>query len=136
MTYEFNETIGIGICLCSRVGGEWEFTDFVCDTGSFELFFILTDPCDFGVGVDDRGDGIVVDVSVTCLDVFNSGDTCLSVTSNDTLLTSRRTLLLGLVGEHGTKSDISNSSDTFGRSVELVVNDDSSTLVHLDSDSS
>ena len=46
MTYEFNETIGIGICLCSRVGGEWEFTDFVCDTGSFELFFILTDPCD------------------------------------------------------------------------------------------
>jgi hypothetical protein len=74
-TYEFDETIGIGICLCSRVGSEWEFTNLVCDTGSFELFFILSDPCDFGMGVDDRWDSIVVDMAVTCLYEFNSGDT-------------------------------------------------------------
>lgn len=44
------------------------------------------------------------------------------------------TLLLGLVGKHGTESDITDSSDTLGRSVELVINNDSSSLVLLDTD--
>ena len=79
MAYEFNETIGIGICLCSRVGGEWEFTNLVSNTSSLEFLLVLSDPCDLGVSVDYRGDSIIVDVSVTGLDEFNSGDSYLSV---------------------------------------------------------
>ena len=79
MTYEFNETIGIGICLCSRVGGEWEFTNLVSNTSSLEFFLVLSDPCYLGVSVDYRGDSIVVDVSVTGLDEFNSSDSYLSI---------------------------------------------------------
>jgi hypothetical protein len=73
-TYEFNETIGIGICLCSRVGGEWEFTNLVSNASSLEFFLVLSDPCYLGVSVDYRGDSIVVDMSVTGLDEFNSGN--------------------------------------------------------------
>lgn len=74
MAYEFNETIGIGICLCSRVGGEWEFTNLVSNASSLEFFLVLSDPCYLGVSVDYRWDGLVVDMSVTGLNEFNSGD--------------------------------------------------------------
>jgi hypothetical protein len=78
-TYEFNETIGIGICLCSRVGGEWEFTNLVSNTSSLEFFLVLSDPCNLGVGVDYRWDSIVVDMSVPGLDEFNSGNSYSSI---------------------------------------------------------
>ena len=48
------------------------------------------------------------------------------------MLFHQLTLLLSLVSQHGTESDISNTLDALGGSVELVVNDDTSALVHLD----
>jgi hypothetical protein len=38
------------------------------------------------------------------------------------------------VGEHGSESDITDGSDTLDRSVELIVNDNSSSLVLLNTD--
>lgn len=69
-------SFGIQIGLCSRVGNEGEFADFVLDVGSFEFLFGLAYPGDFGVGIDDGGDGVVVDMTVTGFDKFDGGDTC------------------------------------------------------------
>lgn len=73
---ELDHTLAVLVGLCSRVGGEGEFSNLVLDTGSLELLLCSADPCDFGVGVDDGGDGSVVDMTVARFDVFNSGDTC------------------------------------------------------------
>jgi hypothetical protein len=75
-TYKLDETVLVVVCLCSRVGGEWELSNLVLDTGLLELFLVLSDPCDFRMGVDDRWNSFVVDVAVAVLDVFDSGDTC------------------------------------------------------------
>jgi hypothetical protein len=72
---DLHETIAIQVCLCTRVGSEAEFADVVFDALSFQVLFCSADPGDFGVGVDDGGDGVVVDVAVTRLDVLDGGDT-------------------------------------------------------------
>ena len=68
------------------------------------------------MGVDDRGNGVVVDVTVSALEDLDRSDT----------------LLLGLVCQHGSESSISDTLDSLDTGVELVVNDDPSLVVHLD----
>jgi hypothetical protein len=99
------------------------------------------DPCDLRVGVDNRGNGFVVDVTVARVDVLDSGDTCVysPISELSSLLASlaetrnlELTFLLGLVSEHGTESDITDALDVLDRSVELRVDDDASLVVNLD----
>jgi hypothetical protein len=97
----------------SRNGSESEIT-----TTNLQLLLVLSDPSDLGMSVDDRRNGGVVDVTVTLVDDLDSGDT----------------LLLGLVGKHGSEGDISDALDTLDRGVELVVDDDSTLVVELDAD--
>ena len=52
-------TVGLG----ARVGGEGELADLVLDALGLELLLGLADPGDLGVGVDDRGDDVVVHVA-------------------------------------------------------------------------
>jgi hypothetical protein len=47
---------------------------------------------------------------------------------------ARRTLLLGLMCEHGTERDVSDTLDAFRAGVKLIVDDDPSLLVRLNSD--
>ena len=61
-----DETFRVVDSLCSGVGHEGEASDLVGDAFSLEVFFGLANPGDFGVGVDDRGDAVIVDV-----DIFN-----------------------------------------------------------------
>lgn len=116
---ELDDTIGVGVGLGTRVGKEGELAHFVVNTLLLELLLVLADPSDLGVSVNDGGDGGVVNVSVTSLDDL---DSC-------------NTLLLGLVGKHGTESGVTDALDTLACGVVLVVNNDASTLVLLDSDS-
>lgn len=116
---ELDDTVGIGVSLGTRVGKEGELAHLVLHTLLLELLLVLSDPSHLGVGVDDSGDGSVVDVSMTSLDDLDSSDT----------------LLLGLVRKHGSESGVTNALDTLAGGVVLVIDNDASALVLLDSDS-
>jgi hypothetical protein len=69
---------------------------------------------------------------VAVLDDLDGGNTYFTSAIRFTGCRRRRTLLLGLVSEHGTESDIADALDALGGGIELVVNDDPSPLVGLD----
>lgn len=71
---ELDDTLGVEIRFGAAVGDEGELAGFVLGAGGFEVSLGLTDPGDLGVGVDDGGDGAVVDVAVACLEVLCDGD--------------------------------------------------------------
>ena len=73
---KLDETISVEVGLGARVGREAEFADVVLHAGLLQVLLGLADPGDFGMGVDDGGDGPVVDVTMSVLDELNSGDTC------------------------------------------------------------
>lgn len=112
---ELDKAVSVEVGLCTRVGGKVEFADVVLGAGRLQVLLSLADPSHLGVGVDDGGDGSVVDVAVTALDVLNSGDA----------------LLLGLVRQHGSKSHVANALDVGHGGVELVVDNDTALAVDL-----
>jgi hypothetical protein len=69
-----DDSLGVLVGLGPRVGREGVLSNLVLDPGRLELLLVLADPRDLGVGVDDRGDGVVVDVSVAVLDDLDGGD--------------------------------------------------------------
>ena len=71
---ELDKSLGIEIRLSSRIGEEREFSNFILDTGCFEFLFGFADPGDFGVGVHDRGDRFIVDMTMAGFDDFGSGN--------------------------------------------------------------
>ena len=73
---ELDETLSVEVGLCSRVGGKYKFANIVFDAVCLEVLFCLSDPGDFGVGIHNGRNGVVVDVSVPMLDVLDSSDTC------------------------------------------------------------
>lgn len=75
LNQEFDQTFGIVVGLRTGVGQEGEFANLVLDSGGFQFLFVLADPSDFRVGIDDRGNRIVVDVAVSGVDVLDSSDT-------------------------------------------------------------
>jgi hypothetical protein len=117
-THEFHQTLGILVGLCTRVGRERELADLVRDTGLLQLLLILSDPRDFRVRVHNGRNRIIVDVSVTRLDDFDGGDT----------------FFFSLVGQHGTECSVTDTLDSLDAGVELVVDNDTTSVVELDTD--
>lgn len=111
-----DHTLGIGVGASTGVGGEGEGTNVVSNARLLDLLLRLAAPGDLGVGVDDGGDDVVVDVTVTTVHVLDSGDT----------------LLLGLVGQHGTVGDITDAANVGDRGAELRVDGDATALIDLD----
>ena len=72
---DLDEPFRVQVGLGTRVGCEAEFSDFVRHAFFLQLLFRLAYPGDFRVCVDDGGDGVVVDVSVSGFDEVNSSDT-------------------------------------------------------------
>lgn len=72
---EFNLTLRIQDGLGTRVCLEGEFADLVLDASGLQLLLSLANPSNLGVSVDNGRDRIVVDVAMTCLNVFNCGNT-------------------------------------------------------------
>lgn len=70
------------------------------------------------MSVDDGRDGGIVDMPVTLVDDLDGSDT----------------LLLSLVGQHGSKGNVSDALDSLDRGVELVVNHNSALVVELNTD--
>ena len=113
---ELDHTLSVEVGLRSRVGGEGERSGFVLDIGRLKLLLVLADPGNFGVGVHNGGNGTVVDVAVTLGEELDGGNT----------------LLLGLVGEHRSESDVSNGSNVWDLGAELLVDDQAATLIGLE----
>jgi len=72
---DLDEPFRVQVGLGARVGREAEFPDFVRYAFFLQVLFRFADPGDFRVCVDDGGDGVVVDVSVSGFDEVDSGDT-------------------------------------------------------------
>lgn len=115
---ELNNTLSVKVGLGTGVGAEGEGADTVLDTGGLDLGLVLANPSDLGVGVHNAGDGSVVDVAVTSLDVLNGGDS----------------LLLGLVSQHGAESAVTDDTDVGDLGAVLLVDDETTTVVLLDTD--
>lgn len=115
---ELDHTLSVEVGLGAGVGSEGEGSDAVLATGSLDLLLGLANPGSLRVSVHDGRNGAVVDVAVSALDVLNGGDT----------------LLLGLVGKHGTEGNITNGADVRDLGTVLLVNDNAATLVNLNSE--
>lgn len=72
---EFYKAISVQIGLGTRVGSKAEFADIVFDALSLKVLLCTADPGNFRVCVNNRGNGIVIDVTMSGLDVFDSGNT-------------------------------------------------------------
>ncbi len=113
---ELDHTLSVEVGLGTGVGAEGEGTDAVLDAGGLDICLVLANPGDFGVGVHDAGDGGVVDVAVSLLDVLDGGNG----------------LLLSLVGKHGTESAIADDTDVAGLGAVLLVNHQATPVILLE----
>ena len=109
-----DQTFGILVSACSRVGTEWEDTLSVWNTSLLQFFFGLADVGDLRVSVDHTWDGIVVDVTALSKNVLNDSDA----------------LFFGLVSKHLSLDSVTNSVDGWNFSLPVVVDNDLATVVH------
>jgi len=114
---ELDHSLVVQVGLGPGVSGKGESTDVVLLAGGLDLLLGLADPGGLRVSVHHAGDGAVVDVAISLGDVFNSGDT----------------LLLGLVGQHGTEGSVTDCTDVGNLGAVLLVDDNTAPLVDLDS---
>jgi hypothetical protein len=115
---EFDHAVRVGVGLCSRVGREGEVSNLVLDAGSLKLLLVLSDPGDFWVGVHDRGNCAIVDVTIALGNVLDSGDS----------------LLLSLVGQHGSEGYVADGTDVRDLGAVLLVDDQAAPVVGLETD--
>lgn len=111
-----DHALSVLVGLGSGVGNEGEGSDSVRDVLVLQVLLALADPGDLGVSVHNGGNGTIVDMAVTLLDVLDNGNS----------------LLLSLVGKHGAEGDITNTSDVGDLGSVLGVNDDTAAVVSLE----
>lgn len=116
ISQEFHQTVGIQIRLCSAVCAEGECSDLVLHAGFFQFCLVLADPGDFGVGVHDRGDGVVVNVAVVLCDEFNGCDG----------------FFFSLVCEHRSECAIANHANVWDLGAVFGVDDKTAAVVGFD----
>ena len=117
VTQELDHTVGLLIALGTGVGTEGEIADFVLDALLLELGLILAHPGDFWMCVHDRGNGSIIDVSVTLGDVLDT----------------RYGFFFGFVSEHRAECAVADDADVREFSPVLLVNYESSLVVCLKS---
>ena len=115
---KLDHPLRIHIRLCSTVGAERECPNIVLYSRFLEFLFGLADPGDFGVRVDDAGDGAVVDVPVAGFDVFDGCDA----------------FFFGFVGEHGAEGDVADTADVGLGSAVFGVDNNTAFVVCFNSD--
>lgn len=116
---ELDKAFGVEVRLCSGVGSKGEFSNIVLNTGGLEVLLGLSYPGNLGVGIDDGRNAVVVDVAVSRFEEFDSSNT----------------FLLSLVGKHGSKCHVTDTLDVLDRGAELIIDDDATLVVFLDTNS-
>jgi len=111
-----DETIGIVIGASTRVGNEWVVTGLVLDTSLLQFLFVLTNPSDFRMSIDDGGNNIIVDMTVSSGDHLRNGET----------------FIFSLVGQHRSKSNVTNASNVGDVGLELRVDDNATAVINFD----
>ena len=92
----FDESVSFIHSHSPSIGGEGGFSCFVGYFLFFELFFCVSDGCDFWLCIDDAGNGEVVDMSFLSCEGFDEGDG----------------LFFCFVCEHGPPDAIANGVDS------------------------
>ena len=115
---DFNGAFDLAEGAGATVGAKGKNAFAILEARVFELFFGLTDRSDFGVGIDDAGDGIVIDMAVTGDELFDASDP----------------LLLGFMSEHGAGDDVADGVDTFSTGGETFVDRNEAFFMELDAD--
>lgn len=115
---DLDQTFAVVVGLGTRIGHEGESSDLVVDLFGNALLLVLSNPGNLRVGVDDGGNGAVLDVAV----------------STGNVLDSRDPFLLGLVGKHGTVGNVADSTDVGHIGPELLVDHDTAAVVDFDTD--
>src|SRR5690606_17046363 len=110
---DLDETGGIVGRHGTPAGGEGEHADIDFDAFGFQLLLVLADPGRFRMGIDDRGDQIVVHLSL--------------VTGNE--LSYYHALFRGLVGQHQTTHHVTDRINARHRGGAVVVDEDVTTLI-------
>src|SRR6185295_1511621 len=98
--------------------GKGKLPDFVSDAGSLQLLLGLANACDFRCGIDDGGNGVVVDMSGA---------------AGDALGTSHR-FVFSLVREHGTFAAIADRPDARDVGGEMCVGHDAAMPIERNTD--
>mmetsp|Transcript_25000 Transcript_25000/g.54508 ORF Transcript_25000/g.54508 Transcript_25000/m.54508 type:complete len:257 (-) Transcript_25000:1017-1787(-) len=112
---DLNKSLRTAVGPGAGVGGEGEGTNAVRDACLLELFLGLADGGNLGIGVDNAGDGVVVDVAGVAGNGFHGGNA----------------LLLGLVSEHGSIDAVPDGIDGRDGSAEVLIDLDPSELIGL-----
>ena len=93
-----------------------ELTDLDLDILGLGFRLQHADARDFGVGVNDTGDDIVIHVT--------------SLAGDD--LRRRHAFFFGLVGKHRTRDDVTNGVNAWEVSAEMVVDDNAAALIEFE----
>jgi hypothetical protein len=112
---EFHLTLGVEVGLRTRIRREGELANLVLHPSRLELLLGFADPGNLGMSVNNGGDSMVVNVTMSLLDVLGGGNA----------------LFFSLVCKHGAKSDVTDTLYVLDSRVELVVNDDTAFVIKL-----
>ncbi len=113
---DLHEAVGLAVGAAPRIGHERELARLVGDAVLFELLLGLADRRGFGPGIDDAGNGVVIDMGRLAGHRLDGGDA----------------LFLGLVGQHGAVDDVADGIDARHVGLEAGVGLDPAALVDLD----
>ena len=118
VTQNLNEPLSFIDSLGSTVGSHRELANFVLDTRGLKILFVLANPGNLWMCVDDGGHAVVVHVRHLAI---------------DNRLNADNALVLGLVRQHGPRNAITDCVDAWHTRLESAVGLDLATLVHGDS---
>jgi hypothetical protein len=113
-----DNSLGILVALCPRVGRHWESTNIVLDALCFQVLFVLANPCHLGMGVHDRRDAVVVNVRVSTKHAFDTDDA----------------LVLGLVSKHWSVDAVTDGVDAGDRGLKAIVHGNPALVVEANAD--
>ena len=116
--HKLDHSIDIFIRQGAAVGAERELADAIIDPLLFCLLFSQPDTGEFGVGVNDSGNRVIVYVAIFARDPFDARDP----------------FILGLVREHWPGDHVADGVNAFHIRPEIFVHLDSFLFIKFDSD--
>ena len=112
---DFDKATGVVGCHGTARSGKREGADVNFNAFSFQLLFVLADPCNFRVGVDNRWDQVVVHLGFVALDALDNHDAFFG----------------SLVRQHHAANHVTNGVDAWNGGSAVIVNVDETTLVDV-----
>ena len=116
--HEFHDAFDVFVCDGPAIRAEGKLPDTHLHSFFFREIFGDAGTCEFGIGVDDAGDNIVVHVTGFPGDHFDAGDA----------------FFLGLVRQHRARDDVADRVDAFDVRAEMLVHFHASSIIERDAE--